>query len=70
MYYATCPEVVVHLLPVKTGHQPELAGLETPHPGILRGQLPALTHSVSCYGAEWTPSTFGPPKAKLPVQGT
>lgn len=70
MCYATCPEVFVHFLPVKRRHQPELPGLETPHPGILPGQLPALTHSVSCYGAEWTPSTFGPPKAKLPVQGT
>ena len=70
MCYATCPETFMHLLPAKMGHQSELAGLETPHPGILPGQLPELTHSASCYGAVWTPSTFGPPRAKMPVQGT
>lgn len=49
----------VHLLPVKTGHQSEQAGLETPQPEILPGHPPELTHSISCYGAVWTPSTFG-----------
>ena len=41
---------ICHLLSAKMGHQSELAGLETPHPSILPGQLPELTHSVSCYG--------------------
>lgn len=70
MCYATCPETYVHLLLVKMGHHSELAGLEAPHPWILPGQLPELTHSISCCGALWTPSAFGTPRAKLPAQGT
>lgn len=54
MCYAACPETSVPVVLVKTGHHSELAGLGAPHPWILPGQLPELTHSISCHGALWT----------------
>lgn len=48
--YATCPEMFVHLVHAKKGHQSERAGLETPQPRIQPGQLPKLNHSISCCG--------------------
>lgn len=62
MCYVTCLETSVHLVLVKIGHHSELAGLEAPHPCILPGQLPELTHSISCYGAG-TVDTSGTPRA-------
>lgn len=63
MCYAACPETSVHLVLVKTGHHSELAVLEALHLWILPGQLPELTHSISCYGAG-TVDKFGTPRAQ------